>query len=94
MINCSRLRFRCAYSVAVQSMEGDVEQALTRSIKNVSQEINKAIRPSFTIDAKEVVGYEQGESTDNNWHDELFYEVLLGLAYSGLISLFQSHIGV
>ena len=94
MINRSRLRFSCAQSVAVQSMEEDVEQALTWSIEKVSQEINKAFRQSFYIDAKEVVGYEQGESTDNNWHDEFFHEVLLGLDYSGKFSLFQSHIDV
>ena len=75
-------------------MEWDVEQALTRSIENVSQKINKAFRQSFYVDAKEVVGYEQGECTDHNWHDELFHEVLLGLDYSGKISLFQSHIYV
>ena len=75
-------------------MEGDVEQALTWSIENVSQKINKAFRQSFYVDAKEVVGYEQAESTDNNWHDELFHEVLLGLDYSGKISLFKSHIDI
>ena len=75
-------------------MEGDVEQALTWSIEKVSQEINKAFRQSFYIDVKEVVGYEQGESTDNNWHDELFHEVLLGLDYSGKFSFFQLHIDV
>ena len=94
MINRSRLRFRCAQSVAVQSMEGDVEQALTWSIEKVSQEINKAFRQALYIDAKEVVGYEQAECTNNNWYDELFHVVLLGLDYSGKFSFFQSHIDV
>jgi hypothetical protein len=73
-------------------MEGDVDQALAWSIEKISQEINKAFRQSFYIDAKEVVGYEQAECTNNNWYDELFHEVLLGLDYNGKISLFQSDI--
>ena len=60
-----------------------VEHSLTRAVEDVSQKINKAFRQPLYIDAKEVVGYKQGESTDNNWHDELFHEVLLGLDYSG-----------
>ena len=71
-----------------------VEQSLTRAVEDVSQKINKAFRQPLYIDAKEVVGYEQGEGTDNNWHDDLFHEVLLGLDYNGKFLLFQSHINI
>jgi hypothetical protein len=69
-----------------------VEQSLTRAVEEVSQKVDKAFRQPLYIDAKEVVGYEKGKGTDNNWHDDLFHEVLLGLDYNGKFLLFQSHI--
>ena len=68
------------------------EQSLTRAVEEVSQKVNKAFRQPLYIDAKEIVGYEQGEGTDNNWHEDLFHGVLLGLDYSGKFLHFQSHI--
>ena len=69
-----------------------VAQTLTRAIDEVGQKVNKAFRQPLYIDAKEVVGYEQGEGADNNWHDDLFHEVLLGLDYNGKFLLFQFYI--
>lgn len=44
---------------------------LTRAIENVSQKINETFGQALYIDAKKVVGYEQGEGADCDWYNNL-----------------------
>jgi hypothetical protein len=81
IVSHSRFRFRIVQNNDSAYRKGPLsaQLELTRAIENVSQKINKAFGKSFYVDAKEIVGYEQGEGTENDWYNELFHEVLLGL---------------